>query len=91
MARVRTKTTDIVDAVTTTMGGEQPHVCAHGSPNIRHINHVESTRSRTEAMPPVALYVMVQPEFLSRKMKYSASNHVWVSCWEREQRCVLVI
>lgn len=32
MARVRTKTTDIVDAVMTTMGGEQPHVCAHGSP-----------------------------------------------------------
>lgn len=59
---------------------------------IRHMNHVEPIRSRIEAMPPhVALYVMVQPECLSRKMKYSASNRVWVSSWEREQRCVLVI
>lgn len=38
MARVRTKTTDIVDAVTTTMGGEQPRVCATGPPYILDIS-----------------------------------------------------
>lgn len=47
-----TKTTDIVDAVTTTMGGEQPHACAAGAPILDNITHVEPIRSRIEAMPP---------------------------------------